>query len=63
MSLKEKQSCLSSENTEDVSNLALLQAVLKCKTGVGVKNFSPRTETKEFTQDLGTCRFIDMVNF
>jgi len=42
--LKEKQSCLSSKNTEDVSSLALLQAVLKCKTGVGVKNFSPGTK-------------------
>lgn len=62
--LKEKQNCLSSENSEDVSLLlALLQVVWKCKPGVGV-SLSPKNRNQRiYTASWNMQNFIDMVSF
>lgn len=62
--LEEKQSHLSSENSEVVSPLlALLQVVLKCKSGVGVSLFPKNKTQRIYTVSWNMQNFIDMVSF
>lgn len=61
--LKEKQSRLSLGSAEGGSNLALVQAVLKCKTGVGVESFFSKNVNQKIYTSWNMQQFIDMDSF